>query len=311
MNIRILSDGKPGHLSQTSGLAQALTELEGGTVSVVDLSGKGFFQRIITACRRLDQEIPDIIIAAGHKTHLPLFFASRHLRAVSVLCMKPSLPAGMFDLCVLPRHDISPSKQHNSNPRLFETIGALNGIHPEPHTPKTETLILIGGPSGDFDWDTPSLLSQLAPINQQAETSPHETGEIILTTSRRTPPDVAKAIQTECPAIHVIPVEQTQAGWVARHLASSKAVWVTEDSVSMVYEALGSGAPVGILSIPRKQKKESRVLRGLAMLMKEKRVTQWNEWAQTETLTPQPSPLEESRRAAEFIINNFPQLSRS
>lgn len=310
MNIRILSDGKPGHLSQTTGLAHSLVELAGGTISIVDLSAKGFWKRITTACRKSDEPKPDIIIAAGHKTHLPLLFAAKHFGAVSVVCMKPSLPCGIFDLCVVPRHDIPPSKK-NGNPRILETIGALNNIRPEPETPKTETLILIGGPSGDFNWNTSSLISQLECINHQAETSSEKTGDIVLTTSRRTPPDVARIIQAACPAIRVIPVEQTKPGWVAQHLAKSKAVWVTEDSVSMVYEALGSGAPVGILSVPRKQKKTSRVLRGLSMLIEEKRITCWDEWTKKNTLAPQPSPLEESRRAAEIIISQFPKLSLS
>lgn len=39
MNIRILSDGKQGHLNQSLGLAQALISKAGGTVETVDLQG--------------------------------------------------------------------------------------------------------------------------------------------------------------------------------------------------------------------------------------------------------------------------------
>lgn len=312
MNIRILSDGKPGHLSQTTGLAKALVELAGGTVTVTDLSGKSFGQRIATSLKRNGDTSPDVIIAAGHHTHIPLLLAAKRFKALSIVCMKPSLPSSLFDLCVVPRHDMPASENKKERAHIFETIGALNGIRPASDTPKTETLILIGGPSGEFDWDLSLLIPQLAAINRQAENAPLQTGDLILTTSRRTPPDVARAIQAACPAMRVIPVEQTKPGWVAQHLSMAKAVWVTEDSVSMVYEALSSGAPVGILSIPRNQKKKSsRVSRGLEMLIDEKRVTRWSDWVETSTLEPQPAALSESLRTAKFILSRFPQLARS
>lgn len=311
MNIRILSDGKPGHLSQTTGLARALVELAGGTVTVTDLSGKRFWKRLTTSIKRHGEPTPDVIIAAGHHTHLPLLLAAKRFRAVSILCMKPSLPTSLFDLCVIPRHDLSASLKKKNNPHIFETIGAINGIRLTPATPKTETLILIGGPSGEFSWDLSLLMPQLSAISRYAENSPLHTGDLILTTSRRTPPDVARAIQASCPAIRVIPVEQTKPGWVAQHLSMAKAVWVTEDSVSMVYEALSSGAPVGILSIPKNEKKKSsRISRGLDMLIDEKRVTRWSDWVETSTLQSIPTPLKESIRTAEFILSRFPQLSQ-
>ena len=39
MNIRILSDGKQGHLNQSLGLAQALVAKAGGAVEIVELQG--------------------------------------------------------------------------------------------------------------------------------------------------------------------------------------------------------------------------------------------------------------------------------
>lgn len=68
-------------------------------------------------------------------------------------------------------------------------------------------------------------------------------------------------------------------GWVARHLAHASAAWVSQDSVSMVYEALGSGAPVGILSVPRRHgSRKSRILSGLETLEKEGMVTGYSDW---------------------------------
>lgn len=38
-------------------------------------------------------------------------------------------------------------------------------MRPDPSVPKDTTLILIGGPSKDFDWDDESMLNQLASIS--------------------------------------------------------------------------------------------------------------------------------------------------
>lgn len=47
----------------------------------------------------------------------------------------------------------------------------------------------------------------------------------------------------------------------------------------MVYEALGSGAPVGILSVPRRHgSRKSRILSGLETLEKEGMVTGYSDW---------------------------------
>ena len=46
MNIRILSDGKQGHLNQSLGLAQALIAKAGGAVETVDLQGLSLLGKI-------------------------------------------------------------------------------------------------------------------------------------------------------------------------------------------------------------------------------------------------------------------------
>ena len=159
--------------------------------------------------------------------------------------MKPTLPCTFFDLCLIPRHDLRPGRDYTDT-GIFPTHGALHPMRPDPSIPKDITLILIGGPSKDFDWDDEAMLNQLSDI------SINTPGNIVLTTSRRTPTGFAEKIQTAVPEITVVPVEETQPGWVARHLAHASATWVSQDSVSMVYEALGAGAPVGVLAVPRR-----------------------------------------------------------
>ncbi len=312
MIIYIISDGKKGHLSQTRGLAHALLERARAArpdmvheAHEVDITGKSWFAKLTYKGMDLDLPRPHLILCAGHSTHLAALSLARHLHCPCMACMKPSLPVGLFDLCIMPRHDLPEGKA--PGPRIFTTVGALNSVHPDPAAEKRNTLILIGGPSKEFTWEAEMVLNQLATITRRTSTP------MVLTTSRRTPPDFAKDVALTCPSIRVVPVDQTGPTWVADHLATAREVWVTQDSVSMVYEALSSGAPVGIIEMPRKGDRRkprpmSRVVRGLAMLMEDGSVNTFTEWAKTHHL-PQPRHvLDEAGRTADYILERFPQL---
>ncbi len=312
MIIYIVSDGKKGHLSQTRGLANALLERAREArpdmvheVHEVDVSGKGWFAKLGYKGKELDLPRPHLILCAGHGTHLAALSLARHLRCLCMVCMKPSLPARLFDLCIVPRHDLPEGKAPAAH--IFPTAGALNSVRPDPEAEKRETLILIGGPSKDFVWDSEMVLNQLATITRR------NTRPMVLTTSRRTPADFAGDVASTCPSIRVEPVEQTGPNWVAEHLATAREVWVTQDSVSMVYESLSSGAPVGIIEMQRKgdrrrKQKVSRVVRGLGMLIEEGQVCSFTEWAKTGELPQPKGTLNEAGRAADYILTHFPQL---
>lgn len=307
MNIRILSDGKQGHVNQSQGLAQALIAKTGGTVETVDLQGLSTLGKIRRVVSGSDSPRPDLFIAAGHATHIPLICARQHFKTRAVLCMKPTLPCSFFDLCLIPRHDLRANRDYTDT-NIFPTLGALHPMRPNFSMPKDITLVLIGGPSRDFDWDDESMLNQLSDI------SIHTPGDIVLTTSRRTPEGFAEKIRTAVPEITVVPVEETQSGWVAAHLSRASGAWVSQDSVSMVYEALGSGAPVGILSVPRRRGgRKSRILAGLETLEREGLATEYKEWKKQGFRLPRPgAPLLEADRAADYILSRlFPQLTTS
>jgi mitochondrial fission protein ELM1 len=134
----------------------------------------------------------------------------------------------------------------------------------------------------------------------------------VLTTSRRTPADFVHDVSVACPNIRVIPVEETGPTWVADNLAKSVEVWVTQDSVSMVYEALSSGAPVGIIEMPAKEGPHkpdaSRIARGLNMLIADGSVCRFTEWAKTNTIPKTGTVMNEASRAATYILDHFPRL---
>ncbi len=307
MTIWIVSDGKRGHLNQTQGLARELMaearrrQPDGNhEYFVVSIEGKSRPARLFYLGKELDLPTPDLILGAGHGTHIPLLHMARHYKALGIVCMKPSLPATMFDLCLIPRHDLIGKQKNGGN--ILPTVGARDASKPTPGTPKKHTHILIAGPSKEFGWDEETLIDQLADITRNNDIP------LILTTSRRTPKNFVPDLRQACPGIRIVPVEETDAAWVPEHLATARDIWVTQDSVSMVYEALGTGAPVGILDMPPRSKTPSRVARGLQMLIDEQRVTPYRSWASNHRLAADQPPLLEAARIAAIVLDRYPAL---
>ena len=90
---------------------------------------------------------------------------------------------------------------------------------------------------------------------------------------------------------------------VFRELTRVSRVWVSEDSMSMTYEAITAGAAVGLLSVPRRR--NSRVTRGVENLIAKGWVTSFAQWQSGEPLSTAPLNLNEARRCADWICDRF------
>ncbi len=255
IRILILGDGKPGHENQSLGLAEAMSRLRPARIALVKTAGFfGTMKQIAEEVRKSGS--PDYLIGAGHSTHLPLLCGARKYDALSIVLMKPSLPVSWFGWCVAPEHDF-----HKGSPRknVILTKGAPNRVVPSA-AEKRGRLALIGGPSKIHGWDGEALIRQIEKI---ANIGPLEVAD-----SRRTPEGFLSELSKIVPGIRIFPHQETAPGWLAGKLPETEEVHVTEDSVSMIYEALSSGARVGILCMPRKTE-DSRLLRGLEKLRHE------------------------------------------
>lgn len=236
---------------------------------------------------------PDVVIGAGHATHLSILWLAKKHQARSVVLMKPSLPMAWFDLCIAPDHDFP---KGNTKDNLILTRGALNRVRPSGHVTKSGKMILVGGPSSNHGWNGESLLESLREICAD--------GNWQVADSRRTPEGFLDQVRRVLPEVVVFPHQETVSGWLPEKLAISEQVWVTEDSVSMIYEALTSGAKVGLLPAPRLSE-SSRVLRGLEDLVKAGFLTTFTEWQATHHLTPPPERLREADRCAEELLQRL------
>lgn len=293
-----LLDGKAGHESQTLGLVKALEKKL--NVSCVDIeapsrwsSFAGFVFKYFNPAQSLPA--PDLIIGAGNRTHLALLAARRTYGGKAVVLMQPTLPIALFDLCLIPKHDL-----RKSGKNILLTNGVLNPIQLATQADPQRGLFLIGGPSTHYAWNTAEILEQITLLIQE-NPNIHWT----LTTSRRTPSECTQQLlDLTHPNLDVIPVDKTPGGWVAERLQECKVAWVSEDSVSMVYEALTAGARTGLLSVPS-VKRFSRVQNSVRLLLEQRRIVHFEKRNQLFEPGRQPTPLAEADRCADYMITHL------
>lgn len=296
LRVWIISDGKPGHVNQSLGLAEALARASPTAMLTLPAlpAWRAWLAWLLKRFPGNSPPMPDLIVGAGHSTHVTLLAARRACGGRAVVLMKPSLPRRWFDLCILPRHD-----GVADDARTLVTEGALNRILPATARDAHQGLlrhglILVGGASPHFEWDSDAVQVQIRSILARTPDM-HWT----LTTSRRTPDDFLA--QLPRPAnLTVVPHTATGSDWLPAQFARCGTVWVTPDSASMVFESLTAGADVGVFDLPVNPK--SRVGAAIAALADTQRITRFASWCASGLLHPNLHPLAEADRCANWIL---------
>jgi uncharacterized protein len=274
LHIWRMIDGKPGHEKQSLGLVLALAKLQNVNcheIKIGDSGLKNFFNYCFARFKEgINLPKPDLLIGAGHRTHLPMLAAKRAYGGKSIVLMKSSLPYFLFDLCLVPEHD-NPPKRAN----IISTIGALNPLGLDGLSKKIPSshIILIGGPSPHYVWDNNLIIEQIELIVKKGQKSIQQW---ILTTSPRTPKEfIEKLRESKLTDLKIFQFKDTKPGWVEEMLLASENAWVTPDSVSMIYEALSAGCRTGIFQL-YPNKGNSRIAHSIQALIK-------NEYVRTHT----------------------------
>jgi len=282
-DIWVLTDGKPGHINQSLGLAEALIRLRSNfTLRQLPVtSGLGLLA---------EDEPPRLIISAGRRTHLWSWLCKMRYGSKSVVLMRPSLPLCLFDLAFVPEHDVVGSR---ASTRFFQTRGALNRMRPGEKVPQS-ALILVGGPSKHVAWDSISVQDKIQRIFEE-----NNDIQLRIVTSRRTPPDFIKTLKAMS-GIELILPEMVDANWLPGALSETQRVWVTNDSVSMVFEALTAGCVVSLIGL--ESTLNSRTQRGMQMLLESGTV----DYSTAFNSALKVSPLAEAERCAQILLDrNF------
>ncbi|MEB3795549.1 MULTISPECIES: mitochondrial fission ELM1 family protein [Acinetobacter] len=293
MHIVYVSDGKAGHRSQALGLFQAMQRQQANAtfeeVSIHDLPIFSLINAFFSSKNTLFEQAPDFIFGVGSHTHFRVWLLGKIFKkAKTVILMKPNLPIAWFDYAVIPEHDGIPA-----NSRVIVTRGALNPIRNENRHQKARILIALGGSSKRHQWNQEKVLLS---IQQIVEHNPNS--EIILTTSRRTPAEFIDILrqQSFTKYLQICPVEQTPQGWIFEEMQKAEAVWVTEDSVSMIYEALTAGCRVGVIEIDRL--KPDRITLSIDKMIQSNLISTQMSIAELS----QPHPFKEAERVATYLL---------
>lgn len=287
-----VTDGKRGHERQTEGLVQALVQLIPVEVSGIPAlpRGQAFWQWLTGRFAGGDQRPPALIIGAGHGTHFTMLAAQRACGGKTIVLMNPGLRRPCFDLCLIPEHD-GVRGGHN----VLLTKGAINGIQPSHELRPNAGLILLGGISAHYRWDGSDVVEQarmLASVRSDVNWR--------LTTSPRTPDGTLGLLREALPGnVEIVPFREAPLDWLPGQLRQAGQVWVTPDSVSMLYEALTAGAAVGIFDLERTG--NGRVARGVEQLLGEGKVLGFARWKAGQSLPVPQQEFNEAARCARWI----------
>jgi mitochondrial fission protein ELM1 len=255
--VLILSDSKPGHVNQSIAFARLLN-------IPCEIRRVGFKNRLCKAlsylCDRLGLYSPMLftgdaltgdfgaVVSAGSETYYANRVLSRTLAARSVAIMLPKGYRYAFDLIIAQQHDHPPERVNILNLPVNlswpEPQGFVERIDDRPCV-----ALMIGGASRHFQMDAGQVQNQLEKIY-----SLFPGADFLATTSRRTPADVEALIE-EGPFRYKVIASRENVNPFADFLAISDYVFVTEDSTSMISEAVCFGtANVEVLPLARQSR---------------------------------------------------------
>lgn len=301
--VWLLSDGKAGHVNQLRGLGERLETLRGARLVWVSSRRHRatWWQALAGRPPRIDAPAPDLVIGAGSGTH-PLLLACRGYRdAMTVVLMRPGFPSRWVDLKVIPEHDRPVARGD-----ILATQGALTAVRPNPALiTDRRALVLLGGQSPHFHWDSDAILDQLTTLLRE-----YPDWRWTVTSSRRTPDALIERLANlGAPNLRFYHHDDTAVDWLSQQLRAHRVAWVSPDSVSMLYEALTAGLPTGILALRTTGKR--RLVSGIRTLHERGQLQDWRARAALmQDFSGRPWHLWEANRVAHWLIDRYEEGRR-
>lgn len=299
MQICYISDAKAGHQAQVMGLVSALSALVNVELTTLTLSGN-WLSRWQIANTALPTP-PDLIIGAGHSTHIPVWLMGRRYRqAKTLIVMKPSLPLSWFDFVMMPEHDAKGSLPNH----VLLTQGVMNRFVNEQRHQANKVLILLGGTNQRYAFDSQKMLADIQTLIEHYQDI---NANVIMTDSRRTPTELSNCLSkknniADLSTFQFFPVANTTPDWLNEQYQTASHVWVTADSVNMIFEAMTAGCQVGLIELPKL--KTDRVTNMVDSLIQSGKVTTLNDFRQGKSLSD-AVPINEAKRAAQWLLSKL------
>lgn len=229
----------------------------------------GFFLKLFFKnWRELKEGKYDIVINSGSLLSSLNLIISKMNNARSVQIMLPSfLPLDDFDFLILPYHDYLRVKRKKLK-NIIVTLGAPNLIDEEILKIEGEKLkriigeknkkiigFLVGGDDQNYridkDW-IEGILSEFEKLK--------EDFDFLITTSKRTDEEVIKYIESwvkKTKEVKYLEIPgKSENSYYKGILSLSDIIFVSEDSINMISEAISSNKNIFILGVKRRKNKE-------------------------------------------------------
>ncbi|MBB3777953.1 hypothetical protein FHY16_000674 [Xanthomonas campestris] len=271
-----VSDGRAGNARQAEALAQALHSTP---VTALHLQARAPWRwaapRLLPGAQaafgaefaRQLQQPPTLAIGCGRQAAL----ATRLLRArgsQAVQILDPLLDPRHWDLLIVPEHDAL------RGANVITLLGSLNPVDdawlaagraafaPLGALPGPRVALLIGGPTAQVPWTTQALAALCMQLRAQVLAA---GGSLLVTTSRRTPPE---AIATLRNALAGLPGllwcdDRDGPNPYAGLLGWADAIVASADSVNLLSEACATPVPVVAAFAEQAQGRVRRYLKSL------------------------------------------------
>ncbi|WAT15316.1 mitochondrial fission ELM1 family protein [Xanthomonas fragariae] len=242
---------------------------------------------------------PALAIGCGRQAAL----ATRLLRAHgsrTVQILDPRLDARHWDLLIVPEHDAL---------RGTNVITLLGSLHPVNDAwlsagrtafamlgtlPGPRLALLIGGPTAQVPWTSQALATLCAHLREQLHAV---GGSLLVTTSRRTPPETITTLRTlraDLPGL-VWCDERDGPNPYAGLLGWADAIVATADSVNLLSEACATHVPVAAAFCDCAR---GRVRQYVRALQAHRRLC---DTADIFAAQSKPTPLRETQRVAALV----------
>lgn len=263
LRVWTVSEAKAGTLTQCVGVAQHL-DPEPHSV-IIDRKLRFWEIGLLSPYKNLARPEPDVIVACGSMAPEHVFSILAHLsKRPLVVYLQPPPPEieDRFDLIFSPEHDWLPE---------FSSRGQYRRITGAPHKLNREELaairedarkkwsenngrvvtVLIGGPTEAYGYDVEimeRLVGELSRFAIQGYT-------VLVSPSRRTPKEIVTGLAAwENSRIKVW--DRQGENPYLEFLSAADVFVVTEDSVTMVCEALATGHPTYVFPLARIESKK-------------------------------------------------------
>ena len=268
IKVVLLRDSRPGHFRQSRAVVSALRQaFPDKAVEVVEVElGEVEGSRWKRALSYLLPFLPlflgealvkailgkkasevlgrycDVVVSAGSAVKGFNLFLKRYNQARAICIMDPGWGLRRwFDLILAPEHDGLQGRNAVSVPgavAYFDGDSARARAE-ELEIPPARLGVLIGGPVRGFEMAQPVMGELLSTLEKVA-------GEVLITTSRRTPKWIEDWLRRREFKYKVIANDFNPQGAVDAILSRAERLLVTPDSASMIGEALATGKVVGI-----------------------------------------------------------------